>query len=62
MRPENAVNERYRTYGERPAVTLSLPLIGFLSMNNRTYEKVKKMSISRGFLLAKTEGVFYNVF
>jgi hypothetical protein len=29
-------------------------------MNNRTYEKVKKMSISRGFLLAKTETVLYN--
>jgi hypothetical protein len=43
-----------------PAVTLSPPLIGFLSMNNRTYEKVKKMSISRGFLLAKTETVLYN--
>ena len=29
-------------------------------MNNRTYKKVKKMGISRGFLLAKTETVLYN--
>lgn len=31
-------------------------------MNNGTYKKWRKMSISRGFLLAKTETVLYNKF